>query len=182
MSLPVSRLVVRASDLQARRDAVAIVSQAHADVARLRDVATREGAAERERGYVDGLSAGSRAGAQLVERAAIASQEFLAAREAELTELAFAIAARVLGALPQDAALAAIARQALDEHRADARLVLRVWPAAAAGMRAALARDRVEIQADPEAAEGSCILVHSRGTTALGIVEQLRALMTGAGP
>ena len=177
--LPVSRFVVRGPVLQARRDAAAIVAAAEADAATLRGQAARDRIAERERGYADGLAAGATDGSRAAQAAALAAAEFLAAREAELTDLAFAIAARVLGALPPDQVMTTIARNAIAEHRAGTRLVLRVAPAMAATMRAALATDAVEIQADPAAPPGTCTLVHPRGSTDLGILDQFRAMMAG---
>ncbi len=178
-TLPASRFVVRGATLQARHDAAGLIAEAQAAAAALGERAERERAAERERGYADGLATGTADGARIAQNAAEAAREFIAAREAELTELAFAIAARVLGTLPLDDVLVATARHALSEHRSDVRLVLRAAPAATAAMRAALSTDYIEVQADPSAAPGACTLVHPRGATELGVLDQFRAMMAG---
>lgn len=182
MPLPVSRFVVRGPDLQARRDAAAIVAAAEERAASLRKDALRDCDAERQRGYAAGFAAGAADGARLAESAARAASDFLLAREAELTDLAFAIAARVLGTLPADVVLTTTARNAIAEHRTDVSLVLRVAPDAAEAMRAALATDRVEVLADPGASPGACTLIHPRGAAALGVLDQFRAMMTGIVP
>ena len=175
-ALPESSYVVRGAALQARRDAAAILADARTEAAAIREAAAQERVAERARGYADGLQAGTTDGACLLRSAAAAAESFLAAREGELSDLAFAIAARVLGALPADAVLIGAARTAIAEHRADSRLVVRVAPDAAAGMQP-LAGPNLAIQADPSLPPGACTLVHPRGITELGVLDQFRAMM-----
>lgn len=177
-ALPESRYVVRGATLQARADAAAILAAARAEAQALREIAVRERHAERARGYADGRQAGAADAGQLLAAAAAAADAFLAAREGELSDLAFAIAARVLGTLPADAVLLGAARTAIAEHRADSRLVVRVAPDAAAAMQA-LAGPNLTIQADAALPPGACTLLHPRGSTELGVLDQFRAMMQG---
>ena len=171
--LPQSPLVVRASALRAHADAAAIRAEAEAQ----REEERRHG---REQGLREGLAEAARLAAGM----ATAVDAFWAEREGELQDLAFAIAHRILSSLPPAEVLARIAREAVAEHRSDVRLALRVPPGDADALRAALGavdpEGRVSVESDPAAAPGACTLVHPRGRTELGLLDQFRALMRGA--
>ena len=183
-ALPHSRFVIRAAEVAAHADAAAIRAEAAGQAAALR--AGTE--AERRRAVADGHAEGLRLGmaqaARLAADAADAVAAFLQAREAELHELAFAIAHRLLANLPPHDVLAELAAAALAEHRSDVQLALRVCPADAAPLREALAAiapasaaSRVSVVPDPAAAAGTCTLVHPAGRTRIGLVEQFRAML-----
>ncbi len=176
-----SRFVVRGSELQARCEAASVVAAAQSEAEAIRAAALAERARERAEGFVEGLAEGTRVGARLAGNAAEAAARFLATREEELVDLAFTIAGRILASLPREATLIAVAREAIAAHRTELRLVLRVDAAVAPALRAALATERVEVQADPGAPVGGCMLVHSRGAVSLGIADQLEALRVSAG-
>ena len=171
--LPSSPLVVRAPELRAHADAAAIRAEAEAQ---------RE--EERRRGREEGLREGLAEAARLAAGAAVAVDAFWAEREGELRDLAFAIAHRILASLPPAEVLARLAGEAIAEHRGDVRLALRVSPGDAPALRAALGaadpEGRVIVEPDPAAAPGACTLVHPRGRTELGLLDQFRALMRGA--
>lgn len=180
-----SHFVVRAPELQARSDAASIITAAQREADAIKLAASAERASECQRGFAEGraegLADGIRAGARLASEAAEAAARFLATREDELVELAFAVAGRILSGLPREATLVAVAREAIAAHRTEARLVLRVDATLAPALRAALATDRVEVQADPGAPAGACTLAHSRGAVALGLSDQLEVLRASAG-
>ena len=176
-----SRFVVRGPELQARCDAASIIATAQREAEAIRATALTERASERELGFAEGSAEGTRAAARLAGNAAEAAATFLATQEQELVELAFTIAGRILTTLPREATLIAVAREAIAAHRADMRLVLRVDAAVAPAMRAALATEYVEVQADPGALVGGCTLVHSRGAISLGLADQLEVLKASAG-
>lgn len=181
--LPASPLVIRADILRARADAAALLAEARAEAARLRAEAEADAEAARASGREDGRRAGEAEAARLVAAASEAADAFLAAREAELGTLALAVAHRLIGALPPEERLFRLVQTALAEHRAELRLALRVPPGDAAGLRAALAEvdpdGRVTVEEDPAAAPGSCVLAHARGRTAIGLLDQFRALLAG---
>ena len=184
-ALPWSPLVVRAPEMRAYADAAAIRAAAEAHAARVRAEAERQREDERRRGREQGLREGLAETASLAAGAASAAEAFWAEREGELQDLAFAIAHRILSALPPDDVLVRLAREAIAEHRRDVRLALRVAPYAAPALRAALEGadpdGRVLVEPDPLAAPGACTLVHPRGQTKLGLLDQFRALMQGPG-
>ncbi len=185
MPSPVSPFVVRAATVAAHADAAAIRADAAAQGAALRARAEAERrqavAAGHAEGHAEGLRSGLQRAASLASDAAATVEAFLQAREAELHELAFAIAHRVLASLPPDQVLARLVAEALAEHRREVRLTLRVCPADAGPLREALAsaepEARVVVAGDPAAAPGTCTLVHPGGRTRLGLVEQFRAMM-----
>ena len=174
MSLPQHPLVVRGPEVQALRDAAAILAQARQDAAAERD-------RERQRGYDDGLNKAATAASQLFRDAAAAIAAHWAQREQELVPLALAIAHRVLSELPPDDVLAGIARTAIAEHRRDTQLTLRAPPDAAATLQRCLARDattaHVQVQADAGLAPGRCVLSHPQGRTSIGLLEQFQAML-----
>lgn len=172
-----SAYVVRAPVPLALQDAGAIRAAAVAEAAQLRTRTAAEMAALRRTAQADS-AAGA---AALLASAAAAANAFLAAREAELVELAFAIARRLVADLPSDARAVALARTALAEHRDGSRLVLRVPPAIASALRAALAAEKgVEVREDPALRPDECVLLHPGGRTELGPLQQLRALMAAS--
>ena len=169
-TLPSSPLVVRAPELRA-----------YADAAAIRAMAEREREDERRQGREQGLREGLTEAASLAAGAAAAVDAFWAEREGELQELAFAIAHRILSTLPPGEVLTRLAREAIAEHRRDVQLTLRVAPDAAPALRATLAETdpegRVAVEPDPRAGSGACTLVHPRGRTKVGLLDQFRALM-----
>ncbi len=182
--LPVSPFVIRADVMQAHADAAAIRADAAAQAAASAEqtaLLRREAVAA---GHSEGLEAGMAQAARLASEAAAAAEAFLNERAAELQDLGFAIAHRLLASLPRDEILTRLAAEAVAEHRTDVQLTLRVCDADVAPLRAALAEadphGRVAVMGEPSAAPGSCTLVHGRGRTRLGLLDQFRALMGAA--
>ena len=173
-TLPHSPLVVRAAERRAYADAGMIRAAAEADAAALRD-------AERRRGYEQGFRTGLEQGALLAADAAQAVEAFWAERETELHDLSLAIAHRVLASFSADEVTVRLVREAIAEHRRDVQLTLRVPAGDAPALREALhAVDpdgRVLVVPDPSARPGTCTLIHPRGRTRIGLLDQFRALM-----
>ncbi len=179
--LPRSRLIIRRETVEKGQQAADIVYQAESSAETIREQAEEDAEARRRQGYEDGLHQGHDDAARLAAAAAEATDQFFRAREAELIELSFAIAHRILEQLPPDVVLSSIARTAIAEHRDDLRLTLRVNPVSANGLRTALAQagagGRVNVVADDTCQPGSCTLVHDKGRASIGLLDQFRALM-----
>ncbi len=174
-----SAFVVRAPALLALREANAIRTSAVEAAARLQARAEAEAEGLRRSARARGLAEA----AALLASASVTANDFLAAREAELVELAFAIAHRLVTDLPRDARALALAHTALSEHRDASRLTLRAPPATAAALRASLAETGVEVSEDASLGPDECVLLHPSGRAELGPLQQLRALMAAsAGP
>ncbi len=179
--LPTSPWIIRAETVQAHSDAASVRSSAKAEAALIVEQAQADRRTAISSGFAEGLQAGTAQAAQLASDTALATEEFLSNRAADLHDLALAIAHRVLTSLPADEVLARLAADAVAEYRADVQLTLRVSAGDAGPLRAALAvadpTGRVAVVADATASPGSCTLVHPRGRTRIGLLEQFRALM-----
>lgn len=178
-----SPFVVRASVMRAREDAGAVRAAALRDAAQLRMQAGADADAIRRQARDNAV----REASALLADASAAADAFLHAQAAELTELAFALAHRLVADLPQTTRTVALVRTALSEHRDLSRLTLRAPPGVATALRKALAatagaEGRVEVQGDPALRPDECLLVGPQGRTALGPLQQFRALMDGINP
>ncbi len=180
-NLPSSPFVVRADRVRAGLEARALLARAEAEAAEVRSGIAAERHAALEGGRAEGLRRGLAEAAALAAEAARAVDLFWREHEAELGEVALAIAHRVLSSLPGDDAVTRLALEAVAEHGRHATLTLRVGPDAAAPLRLALAErgadDRVTVLTDPAAPPGACTLVHARGRTEVGLLAQFRALL-----
>lgn len=168
-----SAFVVRAPVMLALRDADAIRAAAVEAAARLHSKATVEANALRQ----SALARGVAEAAAVLAAASVTANDFLTAREAELVDLAFAIAHRLITDLPRDTRTLALVRTALSEHRDGSRLTLRAPTATAPILRAALANTGVEVREDALLGPDECVLLHPGGRAELGPLQQLRALM-----
>jgi flagellar biosynthesis/type III secretory pathway protein FliH len=190
-----STFIVRAARLRADDDARAIVAEAEQQALRLRADATAEIASLRlqaeaeiqaalEQARARGLDMAAAEAATLIARVAESIDRFWREREAELRDVAFAVAHRVLSALPCDDLTIRLATEAIAEHGRDTRLALKASPDTADRLRAALAKlefaDRVSVSPDPSLAPGECTLLHPEGRTEIGLVGQFRSMLFGA--
>jgi flagellar biosynthesis/type III secretory pathway protein FliH len=179
--LPFSPFVVRAEVVRAQTDARAIRAAAENEAANIRAALDVERQNALREARQEGLRQGLREVAALVANAADAVETFWRQREAELAEVALAIAHRVLASLPADDMITRLAIEAIAEHGANVELTIRTAPDAAAILRQALhdldPRGRITVLADVAAAPGECTLVHPRGRTELGLLAQFRAMM-----
>ena len=178
--LPTSPFLIRSASLEAIRDATTIRAAAHAEAAEIKTVALREAAALHIAEVERGRSESAMAVATLIAAAEVAIATFWTTREAELMDLVLAVAHRVIGTMTAEAQLAALVHTALAEHQDEVGLVLRTSASNAVMLRSALAslgRSELAVEADALLADAQCILVHRRGRTSLGLIEQFRELI-----
>jgi len=195
-----SPFIVRAPRLRAGDDARAIVAEAEeraerivadadAGVARLRADAKVEACAQAEAALAEARARGrDEAAAEvavLTARTAEALDRFWREREDELRDVAFAVAHRVLAALPRDQTLLRLATEAIAEHGRDTRLALKASPDMADCLRAVLSGlefgHHVTVSPDPSLEPGECTLLHPHGRTEIGLVAQFRSMMATGG-
>src|SRR5262245_29587538 len=120
--LPHSRFVIRGNKLDAHRDAHAILADAKAAADRMRaglGVERRRVLAEARR---EGMRQGISEAAGIVANTSKAIDVFWREQERDLTELAFAIAHRIIASLPADEAMVRLASEAIAEHAASVKL------------------------------------------------------------
>jgi flagellar biosynthesis/type III secretory pathway protein FliH len=180
---PRSALIVRGHIVRAHEDANAILADARTEASRLRAGLDAERRHILEEARRQGLSQGLSEAAAVAANAAKAIDAFWLEREAELAEVAFAIAHRIVASLPADQLLAQLVSEAIAEHGASVQLTLRAAPEAAAALQDFLNNtgqgNRVTVLADPAAASGECTLSHRHGRANLGLLAQFRAMMDG---
>ena len=187
-----SPFIVRAPRLRADNDARAIVAEAEQHALRLRADAEAELASLRLQAEAEAQTAMEEArsrgrdlaaaeAATLIAQVAGAIDRFWREREAELRDVALAVAHRVLSALPRDELTIRLATEAIAEHGRDTRLSLKAYPDTADRLRAALAKlefgDRVTVSPDPSLEPGDCTLLHPEGRTEIGLVAQFRSML-----
>lgn len=168
--------VLRGPVLLALRDAESIREAARLDAAALLADAAEQATALRRAADAAAVVAAAR----LLTAAQHAAEQALAQQEAALTDLAFEIAARLLGDLPRTVRTAALARAAFADHADASRLAVRVAPAMAAALRGALADTAVVVAEDAALGLDDCVLLHPGGRTELGVLPQLRALFAAS--
>jgi type III secretion protein L len=176
-----SPLIIRREVMRARETAQAMHARAAHEAELMRQEARRVSLNDRKLGYQEGVEEGRHDAAKLLAETAAMVDQFYAEREQEITKLAFAIAHRIIDMLPPDEQVARVAQAAIAEHRNAAKLWVRVSPADAPALRNLMAEydteGRVEIQADETAAPGSCVLIHPRGRSSVGVLGQFLAMM-----
>ena len=187
-----SVFIVRAPRLRADDDARAIVAEAEqhalrrradaeAELASFRLQAEAEAQAALEQARSRGRESAAAEAATLIAQVASAIDRFWREREAELRDVALAVAHRVLSALPRDELTIRLATEAIAEHGRDTRLSLKACPDTADRLRAALAMlefgDRVTVSPDPSLEPGDCTLLHPGGRTEIGLLAQFRSML-----
>jgi type III secretion protein L len=187
-----SPFIVRAPRLRADDDARAIVAEAErhalrlradaeAELASLRSQAEAEAQTALEEARSRGRELAAAEAATLIAQVAGAIDRFWREREAELRDVALAVAHRVLSTLPRDELTIRLATEAIAEHGRDTRLSLKACPDTADRLRAALAKlefaDRVTVSPDPSLEPGNCTLLHPEGRTEIGLVAQFRSML-----
>ena len=168
--------VLRGPVLLALRDADSIREAARLEAAALLAAAAEQAATLRRAADV----AAAVAAARLLSAAQLAIDQAIARQEAALTDVAFEIAARLLGDLPRTARTAALVRVALADHADASRLTVRTAPATAAVLRGTLADTAVVVAEDAALGLDDCVLLHPGGRTDLGVLPQLRALLSAS--
>lgn len=182
--LPTSPWVIRGVLVNALQQADAVLAAAEARAARLCAEAADQAEKLLEGARQEGLRDGAAEAAALIAEVSADLDIYRQAREAELGTLAFAIAHRILGALPEEERLARAVRTALDEHRNASGLRLRTSPHMEAVLRTVIEEAgvgaSVTIEVDDTALPGECTLIHPRGRIAVGPIDQLLALLSAA--
>jgi flagellar biosynthesis/type III secretory pathway protein FliH len=172
-----------AEEAQRLREGAALEASAIVAAARDEADAIREAAAAR--GHDDGLARAS----ELCARAATLRDEVFAAAEAELVELAFGIATRVLATVAErdPGAVLEVARRALEAARQRSEITLHAHPEDVAALRAAEPQlvekmdraRRIVVREDPTVGRGGVIVETEAGTVDGRLDSQLAALRRG---
>lgn len=183
-ALPTSRFVIRREQFARAMAARDTLAEARAEARLIVARGVAEAEAERRRGFDEGLRAGQTEAARLLAGAAGNADAFLEQREAELAELVFAVAAKLIGTVPERELAVRLVSAAITDYRADTVLTLRTDLAGVAAVRQTVAElgvaARVHVESHAELAPGQCVLVHAGGQASVGLLDQFRAMMAQA--
>jgi len=170
-----ARELARETEAEGRRRAAELLVQARADADVLR---TEAASAGREEGLARAT--------EIVVRAALLHDELLARAEAELVELALAVAGRVLSRIAErdGGAVVEVASRALDAARQRSEVRLRAHPEDLAALRAAEPQllgslpgaRRVALVGDETVGRGGVLVETEAGSYDARLTEQLEAL------
>lgn len=147
-------------------------------------------AAERDRGYAEGMLAAKSDAAKLVAETSGKVDRYLASLEGEVARLAFDIVRRVLSEFDNAELVAKAARNALADFREAKSVRIRVHPSAESHVRAAIetyagenghGAPSVVIEADEEIGETACVLSTEFAVVDATIEAQLTAMAAAMG-
>ena len=182
--LPDSPAVIRREQFARLGLARDVLAEAKAEAEAILSRARDDAEAECRRGRDEGLQAGQLEAARQLAGAVQDVDAFIQAREAELAELVFAVAFKLIGELPDAERSARLVGTAIADYRSDIAMTLRTDLAGAAFVRHVVEQlgvgDRVHVEGSIAQQPGSCTLVHARGQAPIGLLDQFRALMAGS--
>lgn len=172
--------IVRAKMVDAHGRANDIVARAESRAEELRAEAVAQAGRVCEAARQEGLREGAKAAAALIAEVSAGLEAHAAAREADASRLALAIARRILGEFEENERIIRAVKTALDEQRGTKGLRLRVSPLMQPVLRAALDEHGsdpwVALEVDERASSDACTMIHPRGRIAIGPLDQLQTL------
>jgi type III secretion protein L len=185
--------VIPAALFDAAEDARARVAAAHREAQEILSAARAEAAEVRAEARGEGREAGLAEATATIALGSAERDRLLAAAEGDVVELAFAVAARVVGAAAERGVVVEVARRALESVRSRAHVTLRAHPDDLAALRAAdaglaavlVCAPGIALRADSAVARGGVVVETEAGSvdaTLSAQVEGLRRAVTGGAP
>ncbi len=171
--------IIRAGEENAWRDAYKLLAEAKSIYA-----------AERERGYADGMAAARQDASRLVGETAAKVDRYMLSLDKEVAKLAFDIVRRILNEFDNAELVARAARNALADFREAKAVRVKVHPSAEAHVRHTLTAYQSEeglngpmvtVETDSEIARESCILSTEFAIIEATIDAQLAAIAEAMG-
>jgi type III secretion protein L len=177
--------LIKAADWANYRAAGKIVEEASLYAQKLGIEANEAAAAEKRRGYEQGILEGRQEHAEQIMDTVLKSIEYIEGLEKGISTLVGEALRRILGALPPEDLMAGVVRQSLALARGQKQVVLRISPVDEDAVRARLAdilREYssiafVDVQTDGRLAQGACILESEMGVIDAGVETQIRAII-----
>ncbi|MDR2488972.1 MAG: HrpE/YscL family type III secretion apparatus protein [Desulfovibrio sp.] len=181
---PGARLI-KAAEWAAWSEADGIVASARREAEKLRREGETAFAAEKQRGYEEGLIEGRREHAEQIMDTVLKSIEYIEGLEKGISALVGDALRKILGTLPPEELIADVVRQSLALVRGQRQVILRVSPEDERALRAQLddiAREYssigfLDLQADSRLARGSCSLQSDMGVIDASVETQIRAII-----
>jgi type III secretion protein L len=181
---PDSRLI-RAEEWAAYCSARDIAAAAGEYAANLRREAEEAFAAEKQRGYEEGLRESRQEHAENILETVLKSIDYIEGLEKGIAGLVGDALRKILGEIPPDELIAGVVRQALTLVRGQKRVTLSVAPEDEPTVRSRtdeLLRDYasiafIDVVADGRLSRGACLLQSDMGVIDAGVETQIRAII-----
>jgi len=181
---PGARLI-KAAEWANWQEARDIVAAARQEAERLRLEGEAAFAAEKERGYAQGLLEGRSEHAEQMMDTVLKSIDYIEGLEKGISSLVGEALRKILGSLPPEELIAGVVRQSLALVRGQRRVILRVSPEDEGPLRSRLEEilreyssiGFVDLQADSRLARGACTLQSDMGVIDAGVETQIRAII-----
>lgn len=176
--------ILKSADYAALLTANAALEVAQAEAARIRAEAVAAHAAERERGYAEGLEEGKAEMAERTFEAISRGVDFVENLESSTVNIVMRSLERLIGDMPPQEVAQGVVRKSLAYVRGQKQVTLRVCPAEAEGVRAEvdalglqlLGVELVRVVADRNLHTGACLLESDLGLIDASLKVQLAAL------
>lgn len=176
--------ILKAGDYAAALDAQGIIARAEEEARLIREAAQRDAAAEKERGYRDGVEQGKEEIAERVVTTAGQSTVYFSKLEEALVDVVIKSTRRVIGEVAERERVERIVREALELLRNQNRVSIKVPPAQREWLQgrvtellAAFPRVQfLEVHADSRLPADGCILETEHGVIDATVETQLRAI------
>jgi type III secretion protein L len=177
--------LIKAGEWAEWREADALVAAARQEIERLRREGEEAFAAEKQRGYEQGILEGRQEQAEQMMDTVLKSIEYIEGLEKGISALVGDALRKILGSLPPEKLIADVARQSLALVRGQRQVILRVSPEDEQALRPRLddiLRDYssigfVDLQADSRLTRGACTLQSDMGVIDAGVETQIRAII-----
>jgi type III secretion protein L len=173
--------VLKASDYLAYSNAQELICAAEVKAQEIVSAAEDVYAAEKEKGYQDGIQAGKAQLSQQITETAVKVGDYLREIEKDLVNIIINAMRKIIGEFDDEVLTAKVVHNALQLFQNQQPLTLRVAPA----LQQALAKKRdtdfqaipcLNVIADPGLAPGTCILESEIGSVDASIETQLKAI------
>ncbi|MDR2051347.1 MAG: HrpE/YscL family type III secretion apparatus protein [Deltaproteobacteria bacterium] len=181
---PSSRLI-KAAEWAEYNAAGEITAEAERYAENLRREAEEAFAAEKERGYAEGLLQSSQEHAESMMETVLKSIEYIEGLEKGIAGLVGDALRKILGEIPPEERIVGVVRQSLNLVRGQKKVTLSVAPEDEGALRSRLDEilsryasiDFIEVAADGRLSPGSCLLQSEMGVIDAGIETQIRAIV-----
>ncbi|MGI9490613.1 MAG: type III secretion system stator protein SctL [Geminicoccaceae bacterium] len=178
--------VIPAQEISAWRTGQGYMEAAAKEAERLKGEARLAFEETKKNGFEEGRKAGAEAAARLLAETTLRADQYLAAADRQVVDLALAVVRRVLGEFDVGQLIQNAVRQALSSQRHSQHLTLHVAPDMVDGLRADIdarfdptVRHLITVDPDHRQDQGQCRLASENGFVDLGIEAQLNAIHQG---
>lgn len=178
------RKVIRAVEYQAYLDSTALIAEAQAEAARIREAAQQEFEAQKAQGYEEGLLEGKMQMAEKMVDGVTKAVEYFTAIEEQVVNLVIKSLEKILGDFDDRDLVVRIVRNILSLARNQRVVTVRVRPEDASAVKQRVHEllqghpmiSHLQIEPDPRLGRGGCILETDMGVVDASVDVQMEAI------